>query len=132
MNKKNWVPKLPGKNPFKNKTVQERPFSSPMIVANNTRGTYCLAEDDVPSQSQHQTLRQAVGQFLKEHEGQGLLGSVHHFPHAVLQGKDEGVQLFIPVLWEGIKGCKHSGISDGRFCKIEPIGCFPQSSYTYY
>lgn len=71
-----------------------------------TRGTYRLAEDDVPSQSQHQTLGQAVSKFLKEHEGQGLLGSVHHLSHAVLQGKDEGVQLFIPVLWEEKKGAQ--------------------------
>lgn len=67
-------------------------------VLTTKRGTYRLAEDDVPSQSQHQALRQAVCKFLKEHECQGLLGSVHHFSHAVLQGKDEGIQLFVPVL----------------------------------
>ena len=56
-----------------------------------------MAEDDVSSQRQHQTLGQAVGELLEEHEGQGLLSSIHHFSHAVLQGKDEGIQLLIPV-----------------------------------
>ena len=63
-----------------------------------TRGTYRLAEDDVSSQRQHQTLGQAVGELLQKHECQGLLSSIHHFSHAVLQGEDEGVQLLIPVL----------------------------------
>lgn len=68
------------------------------------RGTYCLAEDDVSSQRQHQALGQAVGKFLKEHERQGLLGSMHHFSHAVLQGEDQGIQLLIPVLCGGQRG----------------------------
>lgn len=63
-----------------------------------TRGTYCLAEDDVPPEGEHQALGQAGREFLQEHEGQGLLGSVHHFSHAVLEGADEGTQLLVPVL----------------------------------
>lgn len=73
------------------------------------RGTYCLAEDDVPSERQHQALGQAVRKFLKEHEGQGLLGSAHHFSHAVLQGTDEGIQLFIPVLCREEGGVRTGG-----------------------
>lgn len=96
------------------------PEQPALCCAHNTRGTYCLAEDDVPPQGQHQTLGQAVRQFLEEHEGQGLLGAVHHFLHAVLQGQDEGVQLLVPVLWEG-EGGKNSGIGDRRSCKVEPM-----------
>lgn len=63
-----------------------------------TVGTHRLTEDDVSSQRQHQALGQAVGQLLKQHKRQGLLGSAHHLSHALLQGEDEGLQLFTPVL----------------------------------
>jgi hypothetical protein len=84
-------------------------------------GTYCLTEDDVSPQSQHQTLGQAVGKFLQQHECQGLLGTAHHFSHAFLQGQDKGMQLCVPVLCR--EGTEEQQIGEGWCLSIEPMPC---------